>query len=100
MQQVEETLAEADMLRSRVRRECVECHNAGGWGEGEEGAVEPAAWGGFYRGAVISVCVGRVQGRGASNTEWKARSGSEVMTRAPSWKQGLVGLSMVRISWI
>ena len=57
VQQVEETLAEAGVLRSRVRRECVECNNAGGWGEGEEGAVEPAAWGGFYRGAVIGVCV-------------------------------------------
>ena len=39
-----------------------QCVNAGGWGE--ESAVEPAAWGGFYRGAVIGICVGRVRGRG------------------------------------
>ena len=34
----------------------------GAWGEGEEGAVGPATWGGSYRGAVIGVCVGRVRG--------------------------------------
>ena len=64
MQQVEEALAAAGALGRRVRRECVECGSAGGWGEGEEGAVEPAAWGGFYRGAVIGVSVGRVRRRG------------------------------------
>ena len=61
LQQVEEALAAAGVLGSRVRREFVECHNAGGCGEGEEGAVEPAAWGGIYRGAVIGVCVERVR---------------------------------------
>ena len=61
VQQVEEALAAAGVLGSRVRREFVECHNAGGCGEGEEGAVEPAAWGGIYRGAVIGVCVERVR---------------------------------------
>ena len=66
MQQVDEALAAAGVLGSRVRREYVECHNASGWGEGEEGAVEPAAWGGFYRGAVIGICVWRESGDGGA----------------------------------
>ena len=64
VQKVEETLATTGLLGRRVRRERMEYYNARKWFEREECAVEPAAWGGFYHGSVIRVCVGRFRGRG------------------------------------